>query len=86
MAKCFTVDIEDQIWVLEGIRVVIRAPKNAQFEEYNYSRKISSTSSVTDWVNGRLRPIIGDTDFSVIDGNGIVPHGRTSMDTLRKSY
>lgn len=86
MDMCFTPELEDQIWTLEGIRVVIRAPKNVQFSPYNYSRKLSATSSITDWINGRLKPIIGDYGFSIIDGNGEIPHGRTSMDTLRKSY
>ena len=79
-------ELEDKIWFLEGIRVVIRAPQSHMVGDYNYSRKISSSTSVTEWANGRLRPLLGDIDFYVVDGSGTRPHGRTNMGTLRDSY
>ena len=79
-------ELEDKIWVLEEIRVVIRAPQSTMVPDYPYSRKISSTTSGTEWANGRIRPLLGDIDFYVVDGSGVRPHGRTNMGNLRDSY
>ena len=87
MAKISTTDLERQIFEKEEIRVVIRAPKNAEFDPYTYDRKAASNTSITDWCNNRLKPILGDEyDADIIDGYGNNPHGRTKIEKVRNSY
>ncbi len=79
-------EFEDKVWTLEGVRIVVRAPQSDMVEDYSFYRKIASSTSVTDWGNGRIRPLLGGRDFYVIDGSGTRPHGRTNMGTIRDSY
>lgn len=84
--KITIAELEDKIWTIEGIRVVVRAPQSDLVDDYNYQRKISASASITDWGNGRLKPILDGKDYYVVDGSGTRPHGRTNMDTVRESY
>lgn len=87
MAKVSATDLERQIFEKEEIRVVIRAPRNASFDEYSYERKAAANTSITDWYNTRLKPILGEgCDADVIDGYGTNPHGRTGIERVRNSY
>lgn len=79
-------ELERQIFELEEIRVVIRNNKTTQYSSYNYTRKAASNTSITDWYMTRLKPIIGEDEAVVIDGNGNTPHGRTNIETVRNSY
>lgn len=79
-------DFEDQVWSLEGVRIVVRATQSTMVKRYDYSRKIAASTSVTDWGNGRIKPLLCDLDFYVVDGSGTRPHGRTNMGTIRDSY
>ncbi len=80
-------DLERQIFELEEIRVVIRAPRETKFDSYNYERKAAANSSISDWYNTRLKPILGsDFDAEIISGYGTSPHGRTKIENVRNSY
>lgn len=79
-------DFEDKVWTLEGVRIVVRAAQGEMVEDYDYSRKAASNSSITDWGNGRVKPLLGGKDYYIVDGSGTRPHGRTKMDTVRDSY
>ena len=86
MSKVSATDLERQIFEKEEIKIVIRAPKNTSFNEYSYDRKAATNTSITDWYNTRLKPIIGDYDADIIDGFGTNPHGRTKIENVRNSY
>lgn len=87
MPKVSATDLERQIYEKEEIRVVIRAPKNSTFDEYGYNRKAAINTSITDWYNTRLKPILGENiEADIIDGTGAIPHGRTQIEKVRKSY
>lgn len=87
MSKVSATDLERQIFEKEEIKVIIRAPKNTLFDEYNYDRKAATNTSITDWYNTRLKPIIGDDyDADIVDGFGTNPHGRTKIENVRNSY
>ena len=80
-------ELERQIFELEEIRVVIRSKKSEQkYISYNYSRRASNNTSIIDWYLTRLKPLIGEDDATIIDGNGNIPHGRTNIETVRNSY
>ncbi|MEG2164628.1 MAG: hypothetical protein RRY55_09175 [Bacteroidales bacterium] len=78
--------MEREIFEIEEIRVVIRAEKSKLFDNYSYQRKAAGNTSITDWYNTRLKPLISAYEATVIDGNGNVPHGRTNIETVRDSY
>ena len=87
ISKISATDLERQIFEKEEIRVVIRARKNEEFEEYVYDRKAATNTSMTDLYNNRLKPILGDKyDADIIDGYGNNLHGRTKFEKVRNSY
>jgi hypothetical protein len=79
-------EIENAVLELEEVRIVIRANSSAKLGDYKYNRKAAGTMSVSQWLEGRLHPILNGNGVVVIDGNNAIPHGRTLMDTLRESY
>ena len=84
--KITVAEFEDKVWVLENIRIVVRAPQTDMVEDYDYKRNSSASSSVTDWGNRRVKPKLNGNDFYVVDGSGTRPHGRTKLDKVRESY
>lgn len=87
MTKVSATDLERQIYEKEEIRVVIRSQKNSMFDEYGYDRKAAANTSMMDWYNTRLKPILGEKiDAEIIDGTGSNPHGRTQIEKVRNSY
>lgn len=86
MSKVSATELERQIFEKEEVRVVIRAPRDTQFDEYNYDRKASVTTSINDLYNTRLKPLLGQLDADIIDGYGTNPHGRTGIEKVRNSY
>jgi hypothetical protein len=79
-------EIEAAVFVLEEVRIVIRASINAKLGDFKYTRKAADNASVSDWLEQRIKPLIGSSPVVAIDGNGAIPHGRTKMSTLRQSY
>ena len=79
-------EFEAKVLEREEIVVVIRAPASALVSDYEYERKAAGTSSVTDYVEGRLKPCIGEHEFTIINGDHSSPHGRTKLTKLRESY
>jgi hypothetical protein len=79
-------EIEQAVFDLEEVRMVIRAPIREQLEDFDYDRKAAGNTSITDWLDQRIKPLIGSFQVAVVDGTGALPHGRTRMDKLRDSY
>lgn len=87
MSKITASELEKKIYELEEVRVIIRANKNMEFEDYDYSRKAASNTSISEWLNTRVRPLLDeDVQVDVIDGSGNNPHGRTNIENVRISY
>ncbi|MGL5513422.1 MAG: hypothetical protein ACRDBM_09370 [Sporomusa sp.] len=86
MAKVPASELERQIFEKEEIKVVIRCPRNEELDSYDYQRKAASNTSITEWIETRLKPIIGDWEIEVIKGDGSTPHGRTNIENVRNSY
>lgn len=79
-------EIEQSVFELDEIRIVVRAAVSAQLGLYDYSRKAAENASISEWLDQRIRPIVQGHGVVVIDGNGNIPHGRTRLSTLRASY
>jgi hypothetical protein len=81
------VEIEQRIFELEEIRIVIRESMSHDFDlGYDYQKKADKSASITEWIATRVRPIVGNREVVVIDGSGAIPHGRTKLSKLRDSY
>ncbi len=78
--------IEQQVFELEEVRIILRCPWNQDFEDYLYERKAAGNASITEWLDQRVRPLIGNIQVVVVNGSGEIPHGRTKMEKLRASY
>lgn len=79
-------EFERQVFELEEVKIVVRAPRGQSVPSYDYERKADKSSSVAEWSDKRLKPSLKDVEFEIVKGDGSVPHGRTKMETVRSSY
>ncbi len=79
-------EFEEQVWAIEGIRVVVRAPENTQIADYDYQNAATSTFSLTKWIQTRLNQHLNGYEAIVIQGNGEEPHGRNLLKKVRATY
>ncbi|WP_213761830.1 hypothetical protein [Caballeronia sp. dw_19] len=87
MAKITVAEFEKKVLAMEEIVVIVRAPAGAQVDDYAYKRKATDGDSVTDWLERRIKPLVGDHQVAIVDGAyAQQPHGRTKLGTLRNGY
>jgi len=86
MDKISVSEFEAKVLELEEIVIKIRAPAGTHVNDYTYTRKAAGTQSTTDWLEGRVKPCLEGNEVVIIAGDYSVPHGRTKLDTLRRSY
>lgn len=86
MAKISVKEFEAKVLEKEEIVIRIRAPASTKVDDYEYERKAAGNQSTTDWLDGRIRPLIGGFEVDVLAGDYATPHGRTKLETLRSSY
>lgn len=79
-------ELEQVIFDVDEIRVVVRASLSTDLDDYNYVRKAAGTVSLTDWLDQRIKPLLRGHDVAVVNGNGVSPHGRTQIEKIRSSY
>jgi hypothetical protein len=79
-------EFEEKVLSKEEVVLIVRAPANQQVQDYEYERKAAGNSSITDWIEQRVRPCIGTLEFTIINGAYAHPHGRTKLETLRNGY
>lgn len=83
----FVEKVEDK----EGIKVRAWADPETQVEDYTYNRCAAENTSISDFLDTRIKPKLTlsngeEIPFEIIDGNYTKPHGRTSMKKLRSTY
>lgn len=80
-------ELEDCIYNIEKIQVVIRAPRNEETNlEYDYQRAAPGNTSLSELRRGRLSEIGAQYEYEVFDGDHETPNGRTNLSTIRNSY
>ena len=79
-------DFEQAVYELEEVRIVVRASLRTKVAAYAYTRKAAGNTSVNDWLDSRIHPLIDGAEVSVINGNGGIPHGRTKLENIRSGY
>ena len=77
---------EKQVWEVERVRLVIRAPAAATVKSYGHKNAATKTWSVSEWKKKRIKAKIGNLGAVVIDGRGRIPHGRTLLSSVRAGY
>jgi hypothetical protein len=85
-AQMSVAEFEAKILEKEEIVIRVRAPAGTLVGAYNYDRKAAGNQSTTDWIEGRIKPLLGGNEFSIIDGDHSTPHGRTKLENVRNSY
>lgn len=86
MAKISVAEFEAKVLEKEEIVIRIRAPSGTKVDDYTYERKAAGNQSTADWMEGRIKPLLGGHEVDVVGGNFTSPHGRTKLATLRSSY
>ena len=79
-------EFEAKVLDIEEIVIRVSAPVGDEVDDYCYERKAAGNQSTTDWIQGRLRPLLGGFEIEVVAGDYAAPHGRTRLETLRASY
>jgi hypothetical protein len=79
-------EFERAVFDLEEVRIVVRADLSTELGDFDYDRKAANNTSISDWLEQRIRPLIDGHAVAVVDGTGVSPHGRTRMEKLRESY
>ncbi|WP_292212082.1 hypothetical protein [Mesorhizobium sp.] len=63
-------DLEQTVFELEEVRIVVRAPVNARLGDYDYARKAAGTASVSEWLDQRVKPLLKGASVAVVSGDG----------------
>jgi len=79
-------DFEQAVWEKEGIRIVVRAPWDDQVQDYDYVNAAQANWRVTQFLENRILPRVGNRQAVVISGFGKHPHGGTHLSGVRDSY
>jgi hypothetical protein len=79
-------DLEQAVFELEEVRIIVRARPNTDLGDFDYNRKAAGNTSITEWLEQRIYPLTNEHYVVVVDGSGALPHGRTKMEKLRSSY
>ena len=79
-------EFEGVVWERDTIRIVIRAPKMAEVDDFTFAYAANQKISLSRWWEVRVEPYIGNYDFVIIDGTGDQPNGNNHVGTIRKTY
>ena len=79
-------EFENAVWELEDIRLVVRANRFEEVEAYDFERAYPGNRTLGSFIDTRIRPLLGDRDFAVIGGRGLLPRGLTHVSRIRQSY
>ncbi len=86
MNKVKAKEFVEKVELTEGVVIALWTDENTMVDDYDYQKKASSNTSIADWIEGRIKPKIGDITVRVIDGSHTAPHRGQKMSTLRTSY
>lgn len=77
---------EEAVWQKDGVRVVVRTPEGANVLDYKNTNAAADTLSVTKYLKNRILPRVEPFTATVVLGDGTIPHGRTLLRGVRKTY
>jgi len=81
---------EGRVFEVEEIRIVVRGPKSARVQDYDYTRKFAKNKTLSELKSKRLRPKLTNGkslyDVAIIMGDGKFPRDHMTLKTVRDSY
>ncbi len=86
LERATTEEFEHTVWLIEGIRIVIRAPRSEKIGNYKPKRAADEGWSITKWLESDRLKGAKPFEITVIDGDGEEPHGRSLLRTVRQTY
>ena len=84
--KISVAEFEAKVLEKEEIVIRVRAASGENVLDYTYNRKAAGNQSITDWLECRIKPLLGGNEVVIIAGDYSTPHGRTKIDRLRSGY
>jgi L,D-peptidoglycan transpeptidase YkuD (ErfK/YbiS/YcfS/YnhG family) len=84
--KISVAEFEAKVLEQEEVVIKVRASVGTKVNDYSYQRKAAGSQSITEWLEGRVKPCLNGLEVVVVDGDYSTPHGRTKLETLRQSY
>ncbi|NQU65917.1 MAG: hypothetical protein HQ517_16775 [SAR324 cluster bacterium] len=79
-------EFEENVWRVEGIRIVLRANPDSLVEDYDYKNAADERWRVTELIEKRITTRINGIFTMVLQGNGEEPHGGILLKNIRKGY
>ena len=80
-------EFEEEVWKLEGVRIVIRANLDEMVESYGFSKAAIQGRNLTWFLDTRVSPCLAkNMEVVTIDGSGEVTHGSTLLKNLCQTY
>ena len=79
-------DFEETVMEKEGLRLIIRAPWNAQVADYGTVRRANDNMSLKRFLEVRVRGKVNPFEVEALDGRGQKVHGRMLLRNVRASY
>ncbi len=79
-------ELEDKVWALDGIRIVVRESANKKVKDYPQKKAAQSNWRITQFIDVRVRPLLKGQEVVVLMGDGEYPHGGTLLSSIKKSY
>ena len=78
-------ELENFCWDTDGIRVVIRAPASSPVKGFPRTNAVNQRQTIS-WYREKIKALVGDNEFIIINGSGSPPHGLTKIENVRDSY
>ena len=79
-------EFEQKVWDLERLRIVVRANRNEEVDDYDYKNAANENWRTAEFVKNRVSGRVDDREVAVIQGDGKLAHGNTLLYALRESY
>ena len=77
-------EFERQFREVEGIKIVVRRPRNEIATPYNYAKKLSGASTISK-LRERVVKQLGHNDFDLLDVNMNELHGLNKLAQVREA-
>lgn len=78
-------EFEKQIWDIEGICLVVRAPGTTAVKPYEFIRASSANWRYSQ-LESKLEKCLDNFEFVITDGKGHVPARNMTLARIRESY
>jgi len=77
--------LEKQVWNVEGVRLVVRAPSRTAVKPYQYEKAASSKWRYSQ-LETRIEKSTNGFEYVITDGRGDIPPRNSTLSRIRKSY